>query len=459
MVTFFSALAVAVSIGLLRQQIYESHMSLLIGRAGTQPTHAIDKAMELGPFTPSPTNQEVEQEAQSLTNHEFLEKVVLTNELQNGEDSWFSSFFFPRQKVAIRVARAVRQLDRELKVHIRPGTNVIEITYRSTIPSRAYGVLNSLAELYLARHALSPTTSFGSTSTPQSQSYQAAIEDAESGLREFQVSRDKSGSGRDSGRRLTAAVGQSRTLEHAIASGEQRIRIDQEQMKIGPLDATTPQDTERSSLLRQNLSARLKAAEAKRSQFLQKYASNYGLVLDVNKEISEVKAAIVAADKAHHEEGMPPRQPALNFLRGRLARDQADLATKRMSLNAVRRVIEALKGQVIKPDGNTFDDTDLEREVKADEQSYLQYLSKREQERVPGRIPGVSAAMAAPPAVPAAPVHGRGIVLLVALGLAAAVSFPAALIFDCLDPCFQTPGQVIETLGIPVVLAVPKMTG
>jgi uncharacterized protein involved in exopolysaccharide biosynthesis len=459
MITFFSALAVAASIGLLRQQIYESHMSLLIGRAGAQPTHAIDAAMELGSFTPSPTNQEVEQQAQSLTNHELLEKVVLTNELQNGEDSWFSGFFFPRQKESIRVARAVSQLDRQLQIHIRPGTNVIEITYRSTIPSRAYGVLNSLAELYLARHALRPPTAFGSRSTPQSQSYQAAIADAESGLREFEVFRDKTGSDRDFGRQLTAAVGQSRTLEHAIASDEQRIRIDQEQMKIGPLHPTPPQDTESSSLLRQNLSARLKAAEAKRSQFLQKYASNYGLVLDVNKEISEVKAAIVAAHKAHHEEETPPRQPALNVLRGRLAQDQADLATKRMSLNAVRQVIEALKGQVIKPDGNTFDDADLEREVNADEQSYLQYLSKREQERVLDRIPAVSAAMAAPPAVPAAPVYGRGIVLLVALGLAAAVSFPAALILDCLDPCFHTPGQVIETLGIPVVLAVPRMTG
>jgi hypothetical protein len=50
------------------------------------------------------------------------------------------------------------------------------------------------------------------------------------------------------------------------------------------------------------------------------------------------------------------------------------------------------------------------------------------------------------------------VIFFVALGLAAAVSFPAALILDCFDPCFHTPTQVIETLGIAVVLAVPKMT-
>ena len=111
------------------------------------------------------------------------------------------------------------------------------------------------------------------------------------------------------------------------------------------------------------------------------------------------------------------------------------------------------------------DDADLEREVKADEQSYLRYLSRREQERTAGvldRPRAVSAALATPPTVPTSPVHGRGVILLVALGLAAAVSFPAALILDyfddCFDPCFHTPTQVIETLGIAVVLAVPKMT-
>jgi hypothetical protein len=50
------------------------------------------------------------------------------------------------------------------------------------------------------------------------------------------------------------------------------------------------------------------------------------------------------------------------------------------------------------------------------------------------------------------------VIFLVALGLATAISFPTALIFDCFDPCFHTPTQVIETLGIDVVLAVPKMT-
>jgi uncharacterized protein involved in exopolysaccharide biosynthesis len=180
--------------------------------------------------------------------------------------------------------------------------------------------------------------------------------------------------------------------------------------------------------------------------------------------VSEAEAAIAAAQKSSQGKQAPARPPDLAFMRERLAQDQADLATQRASLNAIRHVLEEMKAQMLKSGGNSLDDADVEREVKADEQSYLRYLSRREQERTAGALdpPNVSAALATPPTVPTSPVHGRGVIFLVALGLAAAVSSPAALILDyfddCFDPCFHTPTQVIETLGITVVLTVPKMT-
>jgi uncharacterized protein involved in exopolysaccharide biosynthesis len=232
-------------------------------------------------------------------------------------------------------------------------------------------------------------------------------------------------------------------------------------MRVNPQQPTPQLDDDSTNLLLQNLGARLQAAETKRAQFLQKYAPTYALVQDANKEVSEAKAAIAAAKTSSQGKQTPARLPDLAFMRERLAHDQADLATQRASLSAVRQVLEELKAQMLKSGSNRLDNADLEREVKADEQSYLRYLSRREQERTAGvldRPRAVSAASATPPTVPASPVRGRGVIFLVALGLAAAVSFPAALILDCFDPCFHTPTQVIETLGIAVVLAVPKMT-
>jgi uncharacterized protein involved in exopolysaccharide biosynthesis len=456
MLTFLCVFAVAALIGLLRRQTYESHMSILISRAGLRPAEATEAKSQTGIPAPSLTDQEVNLEAESLKGHEFLERVVLTNGLQNGQHNRFLTFLLPRQTEAVRVAYATRLLDRQIQVHTQSSTRLIEVTYSSADPAQAYGVLNSLGNLYLAQHTPRPATS-----NPQSQGYEAAIEDAESGLREFQQTQGRSDTRRGFARQLTAAAGQSRTMEHAIAADEQKIRTDQEQIRVNTQQPAPEQNTEATNLVLQNLGARLQAAETKRAQFLQKYASNYPLVKDADKEVSEAKAAIVAAQKSPDGKQTPGRLPNLAFMQEKLAQDQADLATQRANLNSVRHVLEDMKAQMIKNGGNPLDDADLEREVKADEQSYLRYLSRREQERTAGvldRPRAVSAALATAPTVPTSPVHGRGVIFFVALGLATVVSFPTALILDCVDPCFHTPTQVAETLGIAVVLAVPRMT-
>jgi uncharacterized protein involved in exopolysaccharide biosynthesis len=432
--TFLCVFAVTGLIGLLRRQTYESHMSILISRSEA----------ESQTDTPIPplTDQEVNMEAESLR-HEFLERVVLANGLQNGPHRWYLAFLLPRQTEAVRVAHAVQLLARQIQVHIQSSKHLIEVTYRSTDPARAYEVLNSLGIFYLAQHARRPA---------------AAIEDAESGLREFQRTQRPSDTGLGFARQLAAAASQSRTIERAIAADEQKIRTDREQIRVTAQQPAPERNTEASNLLLQNLGARLQAAETKRAQFLQKYAANYALVQDADKEVSEARAAIVAAEKSPDGKQTADRLPSLALMRERLAHDQADLATHRASLGALRHVIEDTKAQMIKPGRNSLDDADLEHEVRADEQTYLRYLSRREQERVLDRTPTVTSALTTPPTVPRSPVHGRGLIFLFALGLATAVSLPAALILDYVDPYFHTPTQVIETLGIAVVLTVPKMT-
>ena len=444
MVTFLSVFAVATLIGLLRQQTYESHMSILIGE-GLHPL----------------TDQEVTSEAESLKSNQFLERVVLSNGLQNDQDSGILSFLLPRQTETARVAHAVRQLDRQIRIHTRSSAHLIEVSYRSTDPTRAHGVLNSLGSLYLAQHVLRPAPVSSSTSAPQSRVYEAAMEDAESGLREFQSTQSRSHSNGDLAGQLAAAEGQSGAIERAIAGDEHKIRSDQERMKVNPQQPAPQQDNDATNLLLQNLGARLQAAETRRAQFLQKYAPNYALVQDANKEVSEAKAAIAAAQTSSQGKPSPTRVADLTFMREKLAQDQADLATQRARLTAIRQVLKERKAQTHKSGGDHLGDADLEREVKADEESYLRYLSTREQQRTAGvldRPRTVSAASVTPPTLPASPVRGRGVIFPVALGIATAVSVPAVFILDCVDPCFHNPTQVIETLGIAVVLAVPKMT-
>jgi capsular polysaccharide biosynthesis protein len=148
-------------------------------------------------------------------------------------------------------------------------------------------------------------------------------------------------------------------------------------------------------------------------------------------------------------------------LREKLAHDQADAASHRASLAAIGRGGGNTEAQIVKPSGRVFDEADVEREAKADEQNYLLYLSKRERERTasaPDRHQTVTVTIAAPPTLPASPAHHRAVIALIALALATFVSLPAAIIVDCLDRGFHSPDEVIESLGITVVLAVPRRT-
>jgi len=108
-----------------------------------------------------------------------------------------------------------------------------------------------------------------------------------------------------------------------------------------------------------------------------------------------------------------------------------------------------------------LDQADLVRDQKANEESYLLYLSKREQERTSDALDKTrieNVAIAIPPAIPVLPVLSPFSVLLLAFVSAAFISIAAVYVVDYFDSSFHTPGEVVDILGIPVVVTVSKKT-
>jgi uncharacterized protein involved in exopolysaccharide biosynthesis len=103
----------------------------------------------------------------------------------------------------------------------------------------------------------------------------------------------------------------------------------------------------------------------------------------------------------------------------------------------------------------------LIRDAKANEDNYLLYLSKREQERTADALDKTriaNVAIAVPPAIPVLPVYSFPLVVLAALCLSFILSVGTAYAVDYCDTTLHTPAQVIDTLGIPVVVAMSKKT-
>jgi uncharacterized protein involved in exopolysaccharide biosynthesis len=342
---------------------------------------------------------------------------------------------------------------------------MIDVTYSSSDPALAYGVLSSLANIYLEKHAAvhRPPGSY-EFFAQQAQNYKRALDESEARLRAFgqtQDVADPDDERTDLALQLAAAVGQSHTTEQNIAADEQRIKSDQEQMRVLPPRSTTKQETEVANFLLQNLGSTLLAAETKRTQLLLKYDPSYPLVQEADQEVAEAKAAIAKVEKAPYVNQTTDRDPTFELLREDLAKDSADLAGQRAGLAATRDGIRNMQSQMVKLGSESLLLADLQREAKANEQNYLLYLSKREQERTSDALDRTrieNVAIAVPPAIPALPEHGPTYILLLAFGLAASLSLVTAYTVDYLDPSFHTPAQVIDVLRIPVVVALPKRT-
>jgi uncharacterized protein involved in exopolysaccharide biosynthesis len=194
---------------------------------------------------------------------------------------------------------------------------------------------------------------------------------------------------------------------------------------------------------------------------LLKYDPSYPLVKEADQEVADAKAAIAEAKKTPYVNQETDRDPTFELLREDLTRTESDLAAQRANLIATKDTIQQLQSQMADLDQKVVTQQDLLRDVKANEDNYMLYLSKREQERTSDALDKTriaNVAIAVPPAIPALPAHGFPIVLFLAFVMAVMLSIAMAYIAEYFDSSFHTPGQVVDFLGIPVVVAVSKRT-
>jgi uncharacterized protein involved in exopolysaccharide biosynthesis len=153
------------------------------------------------------------------------------------------------------------------------------------------------------------------------------------------------------------------------------------------------------------------------------------------------------------------RDPTFELLREDLAKTESDLAAQHATASAARRAVQSIQVQMVDLDQESMQQQDLQREAKINEDSYLLYTAKSEQERTADALDKIqiaNVAIAVPPAVSVLPVYTFSMVLLVAFGAGAITGLGTAYTLDYLDTTFHSPEQVINDLGIPVVIAIPR---
>jgi uncharacterized protein involved in exopolysaccharide biosynthesis len=462
-IIFFGMLTIAILITFMVSRLYESRMEVLVNRQRLDPMVTSEPTLQTPPSPPPLTEEEVNSEIELLKSGDILREVVLANYLQDLEKGTPSAILFSQGRDEWYVSKAVDRLAKKLDVSVVTKTNAIEVKYKSKDPQIAYGVLKTLADLYMAKHlAVQRPTGSYDFFAKETDKYKQLLAGAEQRLANFgkehgsvapEVERT------DLAQQVANSVANLHQAHQVIAADEERIRAEESQMKLIPARSSTIESSNDPNLLLQQLQANLLAAQIKRTQLVLKYDANYPLVKEADQEIAQTQAAIEDAKKIHFVNQTTDRDPTYELLREDIAKTQADLASQKATVSAVGHSIQSMQSEMVDLDRTALQQADLIREAKANESNYLLYLSKREQERTSDaldqkRIGNV--AIAAPPMVPVLPAYNPILVLLGGVFFAVFLSVVAAFAAEYFDPSFRTPGEVDETLGIPVLASFPR---
>jgi len=159
----FVAFAILASLAAyLMSSTYKCKMEILVNRERVDPS-VTSQTTTQAPANQLPlTEEEINSEAEILVSPDLLKQVVLANNLQDLERKSIVAWILNPKNEDWFVSRAVDHLGKGLNIEVVKKTNMIQVTYKSSDPKLAYGVMDKLSNLYMEKHLTvhRPTGSF-----------------------------------------------------------------------------------------------------------------------------------------------------------------------------------------------------------------------------------------------------------------------------------------------------------
>ena len=411
------------------------------------------------------TQDQINSEVALIKGQDILRRVAETCGLG---DRWTASELLlpndPERIKAARIENAAHRLGKGVKVDAEKVSDVITVKYGALgDPNMPACVLQNIGKLYLEKRLQlrRPPGAF-KFFVEQTEQYRQQLADVETRLADFSRAEGVASPDilqTDVAQQVAVSMGALHQAQQQIAGDEQRLRIDAEQLQKTPDRIQTQQSSNAANLLLQQLQSDLLTAELKRQQLLVKYDPSYPLVREADEEIAKTQAAIDNAKQMNYANQTTDLNPTYQLLQQDSARTRLDLATQKANAAAIANSIKTMKLQMVDLDGKSVKQAALLREEKADEANYLLYLNKREQERTSNALDEkrIADVMIAVPAAPAAlPAFNPFLVGLGGLILAILAGIAAAFFADRMDPTFRTSAEVMQTLSLPVLAAIPR---
>jgi uncharacterized protein involved in exopolysaccharide biosynthesis len=450
----FAVLFVAVLLSGVLQPTYKAQMKILVRRGNLDPVVTSQSNAPSQTVQEDITESELNSEVELLNSQDLLRKVAVATGLPS---------VYGTSNDDVGIAKAVRRLSKHLKAEPLRKTNVISVTYDSADPEQSARVLNSVASVYMEKHLEvhrhSGEFKFFDQETSQ---LRQGLNVAEERLTDF--TRDRGVVSAQLERDLTlqkineldASVTQTQA---AIAETKKRIQTLEQQARQIPPRMTTQLRTADNPGLLEQMKTTLLQLELKRTEMLSKFEPTYRPVQDLDKQISDTRAAIIGEKNSPTLDETTDQNSTFEWVKSELTKARTDLsgfearaAANRLALAKYREGAQTLQQASIVQQ-------DLERTAKTQEENYMLYLRKAEEARVNDALDRggiLNVAIAEPPTVPAIPNPSVFLVYLLVTFLVGTLCVGIAFAADFLDPSFRTPDEVWAFLGSPVLASIPK---
>jgi uncharacterized protein involved in exopolysaccharide biosynthesis len=457
---FFGILMGAFLAAFLQPAQYTATTQFLVGEGRVDEVVSTEPTVQ--PMMKQPVSEEdLNSEIELLHSQDVLREVVVACRLDQRRALLDRVFGTPTPQR--RIDRAVVRLGKELKIELVKKSNLIDVTYKAGDPQAAVQVLRSLTDAYMQKHVQvhSPPGQF-EFFAQETERYKQNLADAEAQLKQFsdqndgvapQVSRDIAL------QKLSEFRSSLEQTRADIASTEQRIKTLEKQAGVTPERLTTSTRTLDDAQVLQSLKTTLMGLQLKRTELLTKYQPSYPLVQEVDKEIGEAQAAIVAEEAKPLNEQTTDRNPTYAWINEELAKARADYTSLQAKAAAEQAIVATYEERARDLGQKDLTQQDLLRTVKTDEENYLLYLHKQEQARMSealDRTRILNVAVAEQPVAPSLPSNSPWPLLFGGFFFATVVSLGAVSVQQYLDPSFRTPEEVAAELHIPLLAAVPR---
>src|SRR5215471_951484 len=466
--TFLSILLISVLVAWgWTSRYYVASMQVVVGRerldpaVTPQPTAAVqDTSSKLV------TTDDVASEVSLLQGTDMLREVAQVCKLVKSDSSAGSRLDSKTPEVgeAAALERATRALAGDVKVEYQKTSRVIDVHYGTTRPPEtAACVLQTLGKLYLEKHLrLQRPAGALEFFAQETDKYQKALSESEGQLVKFSKTEGVAAPEvlrATLAQQFVAAQANLHETHQKIAADLERLDNLNKQLTQTPSRSSTAETSLAANTLLEQLHSSLLASQLKKTQLLMKYDPSYPLVKEVDEEIANTNSAIADAERAKYVNTTTDRDLTFEYLRQDLAKTEADLASEHARASALQTSIQDMRLRMVQLDARAVQQTSLLREARANEDNYLLYLTKREQERTSDALDDkriANVAIAVPPEMPILPARSPRSVIFAGFWGALLLAIVAGYLAELADPSFRSLSEVEEILNIPILAAVPK---